>query len=157
MRVLYGMDRYVTQHLRLHNHQAEGSVTPLVYRRVRIGDVITKTRRRVAFQKSYQHHVQPFRSEDPTKPSNRKIFVFFSVDPTQKVLSATDVAPHQRELVTEVIGCPTPVKFPHLRNFPLSCSRSSEAEEYWKVLVSERAIIAEENDRTYFGGVRPRR
>src|ERR1700753_2234590 len=68
-----------------------------------IGDVITKTHRCVAFPNLYQHQVRPFHLEDPTKPGHRKILVFFLVDPTQRVPSATDVAPQQREWVTETL------------------------------------------------------
>ena len=68
-----------------------------------IGDVVAKTHRCVAFPNLYQHQVQPFRLEDPSKPGHRKILVFFLVDPTQKVPSATDVAPQQREWVTEAM------------------------------------------------------
>ena len=68
-----------------------------------VGDVITKTRRCVAFPNLYQHQVQPFHLEDPTKPGHRKILVFFLVDPTQRVPFATDVAPQQREWVAEAM------------------------------------------------------
>jgi len=131
-----------------------------------IGDVITKTHRCVAFPNLYQHQVQPFRLEDPTKRGHRKILVFFLVDPTQKVPSATDVAPQQREWVTEAMyqaGQNSPFsKLPFELLTMISSENEgamtrSEAEKYREELMSERVIAVEENDRTYFGRVRPRR
>ena len=63
--------------------------------------MITKTHRCVAFPNLYQHQVQPFRLEDPTKPGHRRILALFLVDPTQKILSATDVAPQQRGWISK--------------------------------------------------------
>ena len=131
-----------------------------------IGDVITKTHRCVAFPNLYQHQVQPFRLEDPTKPGHRKILVFFLVDPTQKVLSATDVAPQQREWVTEAMyhaGQNSPFSKLPFELLTMISSKNeaamtrSEAEKYREELMSERVIAVEENDRAYFGSVRPRR
>src|ERR1700753_3578383 len=68
-----------------------------------VGDVVTKTHRCVAFPNLYQHQVQPFHLEDSTRPGHRKILVFFLVDPTQRIPSATDVAPQQREWITEAM------------------------------------------------------
>jgi len=131
-----------------------------------IGDVITKTHRCAAFPNLYQHRVQPFRLGDPTKPGHRKILVFFLVDPTQRILSATEVAPQQREWVTEAMyGAGQISAFGKL---PVELLRMiskanegamtrSEAEDYRKELMSERVVSVEENDRTYFGAVGPRR
>ena len=131
-----------------------------------IGDVITKTHRCVAFPNLYQHQVQPFRLGDPTKPGHRKILVFFLVDPTQRILSATDVAPQQREWVTEAIHCAGHIsafgKLPAelirtISNANEGAMTRSEAEDYRKELMSERVVSVEENDRSYFGAVGPRR
>jgi len=129
-----------------------------------IGDVITKTHRSVAFPNLYQHRVQPFRLEDPTKPGHRKILVSFLVDPTRKVLSATNVAPQQREWVTDALyDAGQNSAFAKLP-FELLAMISSEnkaamtrleAERYRRELVYERATAGEENGRTYFGRPRP--
>ncbi|KAL1745925.1 hypothetical protein HDZ31DRAFT_81609 [Schizophyllum fasciatum] len=60
-----------------------------------VGSVATKERRCIAFPNLYQHKVAPFKLEDPTKPGLRKILVFFLVDPTRQVPSATTVPPQQ--------------------------------------------------------------
>jgi len=130
-----------------------------------IGDVITKTHRCVSFPNLYQHQVQPFRLEDPTKPGHRKILVFFLVDPTQRVFSATDVAPQQREWITDAMNdagrnsafAKLPIELlKMISNENDGVMTRSEAEEYRKELMSERVMSVEENDRTYFGAVAPR-
>ena len=125
-----------------------------------IGDVITKTHRCVAFPNLYQHQVQPFKLEDPTKPGHRKILVFFLVDPTQKVLSATDVVPQQREWLVEAMRGAGPnsgfAKLPDeiltmIANETEGTMTRLEAEKYREALMSERFVSIEENDRAYFG------
>ena len=130
-----------------------------------VGEVITKSNRCVAFPNLYQHRVQPFRLEDPTKPGHRKILVFFLVDPTRRVLSATDVAPQQREWVTEAMHSAGQVsafgKLPvelleMISNANEGAMIRLEAEEYRKELMSERVVFVEENNKVYFERVRPR-
>jgi len=128
--------------------------------------VITKTHRCVVFPNLYQHRVEPFHLENPTKPGHRKILVFFLVDPTQRILSATDVAPQQREWVTEAMLCADQIsafgKLPVeiitvISNANKGVMTRSEAEEYRKELMSERVVSVKENGRAYFGAVGPRR
>jgi len=125
-----------------------------------IGDVITKTHRCVAFPNVYQHQVQPFRLEDVTKPGHRKILVFFLVDPTRGILSATDVAPQQSEWVTDAMyqaGQNSAIaKLPieiltMISNETKGAMSRLEAEKYREELMSEREIAVEESDRCYFG------
>ena len=130
-----------------------------------VGDVITKTGRSIAFPNLYQHQVQPFRLEDPTKPGHRKILVFFLVDPTQRVLSATNVAPQQREWVTDAMyhaGQDSVFGKLPIELLTLISSENEgamtrlEAEKYRAELIAERIAAGDENGRTYFGRVRPR-
>ena len=127
-----------------------------------VGDVITKANRCVAFPNLYQHRVQPFRLKDTTKPGHRKILVFFLIDPTKTVLSATDVAPQQREWVTEAMHSAGHVsafgKLPvellnMISNANDGAMTRTEAEEYRKELMSERVVFVEQNNRVYFGRV----
>ena len=131
-----------------------------------IGDVITKTHRCVAFPNLYQHRVQPFRLEDPTKPGHRKILVFFLVDPTHRVLSATDVGPQQREWATEAMRdagqnsafARLPIELIKMISDENDGAMTRlEAEKYREELMSERAVSVKENARAYFGAVGPRR
>ena len=136
-----------------------------------IGDVITKTHRCVAFPNLYQHQVQPFRLEDPTKPGHRRILVFFLVDPMQKILSATDVGPQQRgwinktvhgtgqnsafaEPSAEPLMVPAYLSFtctgPHPLAVPVQKAMTrSEAEKYREELMSERVISVKGNDKAH--------
>ena len=127
-----------------------------------IGSVITKTHRCVAFPNVDQHKVQPFHLEDPTKPGHRKILVFFLVDPTQRVPSATDVAPQQHGWVTEAMhGAGQNSAFAKLPVELLTMISNEndgtmtrvEAERYREELMSERTVFIEKNDSAYFGMV----
>ena len=130
-----------------------------------IGDVITKTHRCIAFPNLYQHQVQPFHLEDPTKPGHRRILVFFLVDPTRKIPSATNVAPQQHEWATEAMHAAGQnsafAKLPlelltMISNENEGAMTRLEAEEYREKLMSERTIFVEENNKAYFGMVRTR-
>lgn len=127
-----------------------------------IGDVITKTSRCVAFPNLYQHRVKPFHLEDPTKPGHRKILVFFLVDPTQKILSATDVAPQQRDWVTEAMHdagrnsafAKLPIELlKMISNENNATMTHSEAEKYREGLMSERVVFVKDINSAYFGAV----
>jgi hypothetical protein len=128
-----------------------------------VGDVVTKTHRCVAFPNLYQHQVQPFHLVDPTKPGHRKILVFFLVDPTQRIPSATDVGPQQREWVTEAMRSADansplarlPVEILTMISEGNDGTMSrSEAEGYRKELMDERTVFVEDNSQGYFGMVR---
>ena len=121
--------------------------------------MITKTNRCVAFPNLYQHRVQPFHLEDPTKPGHRKILVFFLVDPTQKVLSATNVAPQQRDWVTEAMRdagrnsafAKLPIEIlKMISNENDVAMTHPEAEKYRKELMSERVLSVKASNRAYF-------
>ena len=114
----------------------------------------------IAFPNIYQHQVQPFRLEDPTKPGIRKIFVAFLVDPTHTIPSATVVAPQQRELIREAMLTTDTSSW--LGKLPTelidiisggndgTMSRA-EAEKYRLDLMSERTAFIHKSDSNYFG------
>ena len=129
-----------------------------------VGSVITKTHRCVAFPNSYQHQLQPFRLADPTKPGHRKVLVFFLVDPTKGVLSASDVAPQQREWITEAMYhtgqnsafAKLPVELLAMISSENDGTMTrSEAEKYREELMSERVMAVAENNRAHFGRITP--
>lgn len=62
-----------------------------------LDEIITKQDRCLVFPNMYQHQVQPFQLEDPTRPGLRKILVFFLVIPEEPTLSTTRVPPQQKE------------------------------------------------------------
>jgi hypothetical protein len=60
-----------------------------------LGSAPTPAGRCLAFPNILQHRVSPFRLTDPTRPGHRKILAFFLVDPSQKIVSTSDVPPQQ--------------------------------------------------------------
>ena len=129
-----------------------------------IGDVITRTDRCIAFPNLYQHQVQPFQLADPQKPGHRKILVFFLVDPTYRVPSATDVAPQQKEWLIDVthrnnLGthfAKLPVEL--LDSIVNECGEAmtrEEAEAYREALMGERSVAVHDSNSSYFEVVSP--
>ncbi|KAI0427009.1 hypothetical protein F5Y09DRAFT_45309 [Xylaria sp. FL1042] len=62
----------------------------------RLGRVITREGRFIAFPNVLAHQVQPFKLADGSRPGHRKILAMFLVDPHIRVLS-TSVVPPQRK------------------------------------------------------------
>jgi hypothetical protein len=60
-----------------------------------LGSASTPEGRCLAFPNILQHRVDAFRLADPTRPGHRKILAFFLVDPSQKIVSTSDVPPQQ--------------------------------------------------------------
>ena len=124
-----------------------------------LGSIETVQGRCIAFPNIYQHQVQPFRLEDPTKPGFRKIFVAFLVDPTYTIPSATIIAPQQREIIRDAM---LTVDNSWLGRLPVelidvisggndgTMSRA-EAEAYRLQIMNERTKFARKNDSGYFG------
>jgi hypothetical protein len=125
-----------------------------------LGSVETIQGRCIAFPNVYQHQVQPFHLEDPTKPGVCKIFVAFLVDPTHTIPSATVVAPQQRDIIHEVmlvagssswLGRLPPELINIISDENDGTMSRAEAEAYKLELMDERTTFAEESDSTYFG------
>ncbi|MFF4322633.1 DUF4246 domain-containing protein [Streptomyces sp. NPDC001568] len=60
-----------------------------------LGSASTPAGRCLAFPNILQHRVSPFRLADPTRPGHRKILAFFLVDPSETIVSTSDVPPQQ--------------------------------------------------------------
>lgn len=60
-----------------------------------LGSAATPAGRCLAFPNILQHRVGPFRLMDETRPGHRKILAFFLVDPSEKIVSTSDVPPQQ--------------------------------------------------------------
>jgi len=125
-----------------------------------LGSVETLQGRCVAFPNIYQHQVQPFRLEDPTKPGSRKIFVAFLVDPTYTIPSATIIPPQQREMSRDAMLTADSSsqfgKLPVEIIDEISCRNDgamsrAEAEAYRLEIMDERTTFARASDSSYFG------
>lgn len=128
-----------------------------------LGSIATKKGRCLAFPNIYQHQVSSFRLEDPSKPGYRKILVFFLVDPTYRIPSASSVAPQQRQLIYNAIRgadanslfCHLPVELiEKIMKFVPGLMSRQEAEEYRLDLMKERAVFVGKNNSRFFGHVR---
>ncbi|WP_371604347.1 DUF4246 domain-containing protein [Streptomyces sp. NBC_01220] len=60
-----------------------------------LGSASTPAGRCLAFPNILQHRVGSFRLTDPTRAGHRKILAFFLVDPSEKIVSTSDVPPQQ--------------------------------------------------------------
>ncbi|MGW7098777.1 DUF4246 domain-containing protein [Streptomyces sp. NPDC054838] len=60
-----------------------------------LGSASTPAGRCLAFPNILQHRVGSFRLTDPTRPGYRKILAFFLVDPSEMIVSTSDVPPQQ--------------------------------------------------------------
>ncbi|MGW6978880.1 DUF4246 domain-containing protein [Streptomyces sp. NPDC054932] len=60
-----------------------------------LGSASTPAGRCLAFPNILQHRVGSFRLLDPTRPGHRKILAFFLVDPSEEIVSTSDVPPQQ--------------------------------------------------------------
>ncbi|MCX5008000.1 DUF4246 domain-containing protein [Streptomyces sp. NBC_00638] len=60
-----------------------------------LGSASTPAGRCLAFPNTLQHRVGSFRLTNPTRPGYRKILAFFLVDPSERIVSTSDVAPQQ--------------------------------------------------------------
>ncbi|MFI6647227.1 DUF4246 domain-containing protein [Streptomyces sp. NPDC050529] len=60
-----------------------------------LGSASTPAGRCLAFPNILQHRVGPFGLTDPTRPGSRKILAFFLVDPSEEIVSTSDVPPQQ--------------------------------------------------------------
>ncbi|RSS43168.1 DUF4246 domain-containing protein [Streptomyces sp. WAC08241] len=96
-----------------------------------LGSASTPAGRCLAFPNVLQHRVSPFRLADPTRPGHRKILAFFLVDPSERIVSTSDVPPQQPWSDT-------------------STMTREQAEEYREQLMRERKFfVAEHNEQLY--------
>ena len=59
------------------------------------GYALAEEGRLLAFPNLYQHRVAPFQLTDPSKPGERKILVYFLVDPEEDPIPSTRLVPPQ--------------------------------------------------------------
>ncbi|MEV7404176.1 DUF4246 domain-containing protein [Streptomyces sp. NPDC091267] len=60
-----------------------------------LGSASTPAGRCLAFPNILQHRVGSFRLTEPSRPGHRKILAFFLVDPSEEIVSTSDVPPQQ--------------------------------------------------------------
>eukprot|EP01087_Luapelamoeba_hula_P017302 TRINITY_DN5437_c0_g1_i6.p1 TRINITY_DN5437_c0_g1~~TRINITY_DN5437_c0_g1_i6.p1 ORF type:complete len:614 (+),score=118.31 TRINITY_DN5437_c0_g1_i6:20-1861(+) len=122
-----------------------------------LGSVETKEDRCIAFPNLYQHQVAPFHLADPTRPGQRRILVFFLVDPTQRVLSTSDVPPQQRDWLLRHLAAlppfnrlPVEIIHKHIAPFIEWPMSMDEAKEHRDELMTERKYFVAQNNEQLF-------
>jgi hypothetical protein len=96
-----------------------------------LGSASTPAGRCLAFPNILQHRVGSFGLADPTRPGHRKILAFFLVDPSEKIVSTSDVPPQQPWSTTSTMTL-------------------EQARAYREELMRERKFfIAEHNEQIY--------
>ncbi|MFD3475849.1 DUF4246 domain-containing protein [Streptomyces sp. NPDC058695] len=96
-----------------------------------LGSTPTPAGRCLAFPNILQHRVGSFRLMDPTRPGYRKILAFFLVDPSEKIVSTSDVPPQQPWSDTSTMTL-------------------EQAKNYREQLMQERKFFVDEhNDQVY--------
>ncbi|MGW0792544.1 DUF4246 domain-containing protein [Streptomyces sp. NPDC002911] len=96
-----------------------------------LGSASTPAGRCLAFPNILQHRVGSFRLTDPTHPGYRKILAFFLVDPSERIVSTSDVPPQQPWAGTTTMTL-------------------EQAKNYRELLMQERKFfVAEHNEQLY--------
>ncbi|MFD0366397.1 DUF4246 domain-containing protein [Streptomyces sp. NPDC127114] len=96
-----------------------------------LGSASTPAGRCLAFPNVLQHRVGSFRLEDPTRPGHRKILAFFLVDPSEKIVSTSDVPPQQPWSETSTMTL-------------------AQAREYREQLMRERKFFVDEHNEQLY-------
>ncbi|MET9162312.1 DUF4246 domain-containing protein [Streptomyces parvulus] len=96
-----------------------------------LGSTATPAGRCLAFPNILQHRVGPFRLADPDRPGHRKILAFFLVDPSETIVSTSDVPPQQPWSATSTMTL-------------------EQARDFREQLMRERKFfVAEHNEQLY--------
>ncbi|MFC4495798.1 DUF4246 domain-containing protein [Streptomyces ovatisporus] len=96
-----------------------------------LGSTSTPAGRCLAFPNIMQHRVGSFRLTDPTRPGHRKILAFFLVDPSQKIVSTSEVPPQQPWSATSTMTL-------------------EQAENYREQLMQERKFFVDEHNEQLY-------
>ncbi len=96
-----------------------------------LGSAATPEGRCLAFPNILQHRVSSFRLTDPTRAGHRKILAFFLVDPSERIVSTSDLPPQQPWSDTSTMTL-------------------NQAKEYREQLMQERKFfVNEHNEQLY--------
>ncbi|AYA20547.1 DUF4246 domain-containing protein [Streptomyces alfalfae] len=96
-----------------------------------LGSASTPAGRCLAFPNVLQHRVGSFRLADPTRPGHRKILAFFLVDPSETIVSTSDVPPQQPWS-------------------PTSTMTLAQAKDFREQLMQERTFFVDEHNEQIY-------
>ncbi|CAF1498768.1 unnamed protein product, partial [Rotaria sp. Silwood1] len=121
-----------------------------------LGKIITQENRCIVFPNIYQHCVAPFQLKDSTQPGQRKILVFFLVDPTIRILSTAHIPPQQSHWYIDLMRSTSPFnRLPSLVinkimsyiDFPMTMN---QAKQHRDKLMDERKYFISQNNHLLF-------
>ncbi|MBZ9594492.1 DUF4246 domain-containing protein [Streptomyces yangpuensis] len=96
-----------------------------------LGSAPTPAGRCLAFPNILQHRVGSFRLADATRPGHRKILAFFLVDPSETIVSTSDVPPQQPWAETTTMTL-------------------AQAQEFREQLMQERKFFVDEHNEQLY-------
>ncbi|MFE6522386.1 DUF4246 domain-containing protein [Streptomyces sp. NPDC057794] len=96
-----------------------------------LGSASTPAGRCLAFPNVLQHRVDAFRLADPTRQGHRKILAFFLVDPSERIVSTSDVPPQQPWSGTSTMTL-------------------EQARQYRELLMQERKFFVDEHNEQLY-------
>jgi hypothetical protein len=121
-----------------------------------LGEIVTQENRCIVFPNTYQHRVAPFQLKDSSQPGQRKILVFFLVDPSIRILSTANVPPQQSHWLINLLRSMSPFnqlpvvvvdKIMNYIDFPMNIN---QAKEHREKLMNERKYFILQNNELLF-------
>ncbi|KAI0536264.1 hypothetical protein GGR58DRAFT_475769 [Xylaria digitata] len=110
----------------------------------RLGRVVTREGRFIAFPNVLAHQVQPFTLADDSRPGHRKILAMFLVDPHIRVLSTSVVPPQRKDWWAHEVRKISPLSDLLLEIFDLIIESVEGFPMSWKDALDTREILIEE-------------
>ena len=121
-----------------------------------LGQVSTKQHRCLVFPNIYQHRLDSFQLLDRTRQGQRKILVFFLVDPSKRILSTGNVPPQQSHWLNSFVHSISPFqqlptivneKIDSYQQFPMDLQ---QAKQHRDKLMFERKFFIQQNNEFFF-------
>ncbi|KAI0970801.1 hypothetical protein F4678DRAFT_461931 [Xylaria arbuscula] len=110
----------------------------------RLGRVVTREGRLIAFPNVLAHQVQPFKLADETRPGHRKILAMFLVDPHVRVLSTSVVPPQRKDWWAREVRKVSPLSGLPLEIFDLIIDFVDGFPMSWEDAVATRELLMRE-------------
>ena len=121
-----------------------------------LGQIETKQHRCLVFPNIYQHRLDSFQLLDRTHQGQRKILVFFLVDPSKRILSTGNVPPQQSHWLNSFVHSISPFqqlptivneKIDSYQQFPMDLQ---QAKQHRDKLMFERKFFIQQNNEFFF-------
>ncbi len=138
-------DQYVHKHYGLRDEQPMSEY---------LGKVRTEEGKCLFFPNYLQHHVSSFELKDKTKIGERKILVFFLIDPDKKIISTQDIPMQQRNFLGNQLVSMVKNRFPRELSRKvaeyLPGMTLKEARQYREKLMFQRKYFIDQQNQEIF-------